>query len=298
MANTSPTERRPTGTDHPVLTNVRAQRVRSVAALGRRSVRAREGLFLAEGPQAVREAVAHRPEAVREVFVDPAGRERHPQILQAAAAAGLIVRETSADVLRVMCDTDAPQGLLAVCRPIDVDLESVLSAAPRLLVVLTNVRDPGNAGTVIRGADAAGADAVLVGTDSVDVYNPKVVRSAVGSHFHTPIVLGLDVPTLLQRLREAGIRTLAADGTGPVSLYETDLRTPHAWVMGNEAWGLPPELLGACDEAVAVPLYGKAESLNLAMAATVCLYTSAATQRTGSAESAHMSAAANAETRR
>nr|WP_040563069.1 RNA methyltransferase [Kineosphaera limosa] len=267
------------------MTNVRAQRVRSVAGLGRRSVRAREGLFLVEGPQAVREALAWRPDVVREVFADPAGRERHADILQAAAQAGVPVRDTSADVLRVMCDTNTPQGLLAVCRPVDVALADVLTGdggegegRPRLLVVLTNVRDPGNAGTVIRGADAAGADAVLVGTDSVDVYNPKVVRSAVGSHFHLPIVLGLDVPALLERLRAEGIRTLAADGSGDAGLFETDLTRPHAWVMGNEAWGLPSQLLEACDEAVAVPLYGHAESLNLAMAATVCLYASARAQ--------------------
>lgn len=272
--------RRPTGTGgSDALTNVRAQRVRSVAALGRRSVRSREGLFLAEGPQAVREAVAHRPEVVREIFADPTGRERHGDIVSAALAAGLPVRDTSADVLRVMCDTGAPQGLLAVCRPVDVPLEDVLAAGPRLLVVLTNVRDPGNAGTVIRGADAVGADAVLVGTDSVDVYNPKVVRSAVGSHFHLPLVLGLDMPAALDRLRADGIATLAADGSGTAQLFDADtqaqLAQPHAWVMGNEAWGLPDDLLSACDQAVAVPLYGHAESLNLAMAATVCLYASA-----------------------
>lgn len=279
MANASRHERRTAGTEHPPLTNIRAQRVRSVAALGRRSMRAREGLFLAEGPQAVREAVAYRPESVREIFADPTGHERHPEIVQAARLAGLLVRDTSGEVLRVMCDTDTPQGLLAVCRPIDVALEPVLAAGPRLLVVLTNIRDPGNAGTVIRGADAAGADAVLVGTESVDVYNPKVVRSAVGSHFHLPIVLGLDVRALLARLHEAGVRTLAADGSASMGLYEADLGVPHAWIMGNEAWGLPPRLLAGCDAAVSVPLYGRAESLNLAMAATVCLYASARAQR-------------------
>lgn len=283
-------ERRPAGTDTTrrptdpvaspdVLSNVRAERVRAVAALGRRSVRVREGLFLAEGPQAVREAVRCRPEVVREIYADPAGRERGEAIVADAVAAGIPVRDTTAQVLAAMCDTTAPQGVLAVCRTVDTTLDTVLAGDPRLLVVATNIRDPGNAGTVIRGADAAGADAVLVGSHSVDVYNPKVVRSAVGSHFHVPLVLGLDVPALLDRLRERGIRSLAADGTAATSLFDADLVTPHAWVMGNEAWGLPPELLEACDEAVAVPLYGQAESLNLAMAATVCLYASARAQR-------------------
>ncbi len=250
-----------------------------MAALGRRQARRRAGLFLVEGPQAVREAVTHRPDAVREVYVDSLGGQRHAEILDAAGEAGLPVHRTSRDALAAMCATTTPQGLLAVCSPIDTDLTQVLDAGPSLLVVLTNVRDPGNAGTVIRGADAAGADAVLVGACSVDVYNPKVVRSAVGSHFHLPLVLGLQVPGLLEALRTRGIATFAADGSGAKSLDDADLTAPHAWVLGNEAWGLPPELLRACDQTVAVPLYGNAESLNLAMAATVCLYASARAQR-------------------
>lgn len=268
-------ERRPAASDAPaVLTNVRAERIRAVAALGRRSTRERQGLFVAEGPQSVREAVAWRPGDVREVFADPDGQERHGDILAAAREAGIPVRATSPQVLAAMCDTTTPQGLLAVCRRVDVPLEEILAAGPRLLVVLTNVRDPGNAGTVIRGADAAGADAVIIGSSSVDAYNPKVVRSAVGSHFHVPMALGVDIPDLLGRLREQGIATYAADGSGSRTLYDVDLHAPHAWVMGNEAWGLPEDLLARCDEAVAVPIYGKAESLNLAMAATVCLFAS------------------------
>ena len=146
-------------------------------------------------------------------------------------------------------------------------------------MILTNVRDPGNAGTVIRGADAAGADAVLLSDSSVDIYNPKVVRSTVGSLFHLPIVTGVPIPELLERVRGSGLALLAADGAGRSVLGETDLARPHAWVMGNEAWGLGSDVLQACDDVVRVPIYGKAESLNLAMAATVFLYASASVQR-------------------
>lgn len=274
------TGRRP-GADHEpaVLTNVRAARVRAVAALARRSVRVREGLFLAEGPQAVREAVAFRPEVVRELYVDDSGTGRHPDLVAAARAAGIRVQATSSPVLAAMCDTTTPQGLLAVCRPVDVAWEQVLSGSPRMLVVLAQVRDPGNAGTVIRGADAAGADAVIFAGDCVDAYNPKAVRSAVGSHFHLPLVFGPTPAEVVAALREAGIRALAADGAGATSLFDVDLARPHAWVMGNEAWGLEDHVLQACDEVVAVPRYGHAESLNLAMATTVCLYSSAREQR-------------------
>jgi TrmH family RNA methyltransferase len=266
-----------------MLTNVGSDRVRSVRALSRRAVREREGLFLAEGPQAVREVVAHRPEVVRDLYFEapppggPAGT-RQSAMLEDARTSGVSLREVSHEVLVAMSDVLVPQGVIAVCRPIDVGLDTVLDARPRFVVILTNVRDPGNAGTVIRGADAAGADAVLLSDSSVDIYNPKVVRSTVGSLFHLPIVTGVSIAVLLDRVRAAGLALMAADGSGETLLGDVDLSGPHAWVMGNEAWGLEPDVAAACDAVVRVPIYGKAESLNLAMAATLCLYQSAGVQ--------------------
>jgi RNA methyltransferase, TrmH family len=273
-----------------MLTNIGSDRVRSVRALSRRAVRERERLFLAEGPQAVREVVRYRPDAVQDLYfeapTDPRLSGAQATMLDAARAAGLPVREVSHEVLVAMSDVQAPQGVLAVCRPIDVDLDSVLDAHPRLLMILTNVRDPGNAGTVIRGADAAGAEAVLLSDSSVDIYNPKVVRSTAGSLFHLPIVTGVPVADLLDRVRTAGLALLAADGSGDEVLgdlagnLDRDMLTrSHAWVMGNEAWGLEADVRQACDAVVRVPIYGKAESLNLAMAATLCLYQSASVQK-------------------
>jgi RNA methyltransferase, TrmH family len=265
-----------------VLTNIGSDRVRSVRALSRRAVREREGLFLAEGPQGVREVVEHRPDAVQDLYFDEHAANRQATVLDAARAAGLSVREVSQEVLVAMSDTKVPQGIIAVCRPVDVDLDVVLNAHPGLLVILANVRDPGNAGTAIRGADAAGADAILLSDSSVDIYNPKVVRSSVGSLFHLPVVTGVPIAALLDRVRAAGVVLLAADGGGETLLGDVDTDTlarPHAWVMGNEAWGLEPDIRAACDTVVRVPIYGKAESLNLAMAATLCLYQSAGVQK-------------------
>jgi TrmH family RNA methyltransferase len=266
-----------------VLTNPRSDRVKAVRALSRRSVRSRTGQFLAEGPQAVREAVAHRPELVRDVYVTAEAAERHTDLVDAAVAARLHVHEVAAEVLAAMCDTETPQGIAAVCRVLDVPLDAALADLPpdALVCVLTHVRDPGNAGTVIRGADAAGADLVVVSDASVDIYNPKVVRSTAGSLFHLPIVTAVPVPAILEALRSRGVTLLAADGAGDRLLHEVDLRRPHAWVLGNEAWGLEAEVREACDEVVRVPIYGLAESLNLAMAATVCLYASAEARRAG-----------------
>ena len=129
-------------------------------------------------------------------------------------------------------------------------------------------------------ADAAGADAVLVSAASVDVTSPKVIRSTAGSIFHLPVVTGLDIEPTLAMLGEAGITRLAADGAGSVTTDDADLTGPHAWVMGNEAWGLEEATLRACDEVVRVPIHGHAESLNLAMAATVCMYAIAAATQT------------------
>ena len=166
---------------------------------------------------------------------------------------------------------------------LDVSLADVLAAAPRLVVVLAAVRDPGNAGTVVRAADAAGADAVIFSADSVDCYNGKCVRASAGSLFHLPVVVDAPLGSTTDALRAADLRILAADDSAEVELdaleSRGDLAGPTAWMFGNEAWGLPAAVQALADDAVRVPIYGRAESLNLATAAAVCLYASARAQR-------------------
>ncbi len=265
-----------------LLSNPRSERVRQVAALGRRAARDKRGRFLVEGPQAVRELLRYAAHAAEALYLTPAAARRHTEIVGAADEAGVRTQECTEEVLAAMADTEHPQGMVAVARRVDVPLGRALEAVGEsgFAVVLTHVRDPGNAGTVLRGADAFGAAAVLVSEASVDVYNPKVVRSTVGSLFHLPVSTGTPVTELLEACRRRGIRLLAADGSGPTTLPEADLTGPHAWVMGNEAWGLDPEVLALCDEVVSIPIR-RAESLNLAMAATVCLHASAASRDGG-----------------
>lgn len=200
-----------------------------------------------------------------------------------AADAGVDVQIISGEAMSELAQTVTPQGLLAVCDFVDVPLETVAVARPKLVALLASVRDPGNAGTVLRAADAAGADAVIFADASVDPYNGKCVRASAGSLFHLPVVAGARLAAAVTALREAGLRVVAADGRGASGLDDPAVRkrlsAPAAWMFGNEAWGLPPELLGLADESVAVPIYGKAESLNLATAAAVCLYASASAQR-------------------
>lgn len=154
-------------------------------------------------------------------------------------------------------------------------------AGARLVAVLAEAQDPGNAGTIIRTADAAGADAVVLVRGSVDATNPKVVRSTAGSLFHLPVLTGAGLGEVLEALDGAGLAVLAADGSGPVGLFDADefLARPCAWLFGNEARGLAPEALERAEAVVSVPVLGAAESLNVAAAAAVCLYASVRAQR-------------------
>ncbi len=258
-----------------LLVSPRSERVRSVAGLGRRAARQRSGQFLVEGPHAVRELLAYAASQIVDVYVSADAAATHRDIVEAAEQAQVGLYECTDDVLTLMADAQHPQGLLAVARAIDVPLpEALAGVGSGFVVVLSNVRDPGNAGTVIRAADAFGASAVLISDASVDVYNPKVIRSTVGSMFHLPISVGSPIADVIAACSHAGLAVYAADGNADTTLDAVDLAGAHAWVMGNEAWGLPEETLALCDATVAVPIVGHAESLNLAMAATVCLHTS------------------------
>jgi TrmH family RNA methyltransferase len=263
------------------LTSMRSPRVKAAGRLAKRAFRQRDRLFLAEGPQAAGEALAAGA-AVTELFVTAPAAARHAPLVAGAEKAGAAVRLVSGEVMTALAQTATPQGVLAVCEFIDVPLGDVVNSTLRLVVVLAHVRDPGNAGTVLRTADAAGAQAVIFTDASVDPYNGKCVRASAGSLFHVPVVAGVKLAAAASSLRGAGLRILAADGHGRRSLDDAiaagNLRSPTAWLFGNEAWGLPGELLGMADDSVAVPIYGRAESLNLATAAAVCLYASARAQ--------------------
>ncbi|NJQ01438.1 TrmH family RNA methyltransferase [Streptomyces zingiberis] len=270
----------------PELISPRSPRVAAARRLARRAVRGRERRFIAEGPQAVREAVAHRAggePTLTELFTTAEAAGRHGDLVAAARAAGARVHTAAPEVLASIAQTVTPQGLVGVCRFLDSPFEEITAARPRLVAVLAHVRDPGNAGTVLRCADAAGADAVVLTDASVDLYNPKAVRASVGSVFHLPVAVGVPVGRAVSGLREAGLRVLAADGAGDRDLDreldEGTMGSPTAWVFGNEAWGLPEETRALADAVVKVPIHGKAESLNLATAAAVCLYGSARAQR-------------------
>lgn len=265
-----------------VLENPRSPRVRAVAKLSKRAARQETGLFLLEGPQAAREALAWAPETVLELYGTPTALEKHTDVRDAAIDADVDVQYTTEAVLDAMADTVTPQGIVAVARQSPTALKDILATQPRLLAICEEVRDPGNLGTIIRAADAAGADAVILTGRTVDLYNPKVVRSTTGSLFHLPVAVDLELSDVVERVHEVGLRVVAADIGGEDFLTSRRLLAePTAWLFGNEARGLDDSALGYADLSLRLPIYGRAESLNLATAASVCLYETAFAQRAG-----------------
>ena len=260
----------------------------------RKARRVQAGEFLVEGAQAVTEAVAagtSQPGLVRELFVTEAAGRRSVELVRAAYAAGARVSQVTDRAAAALSDTNAPQGIVALCALAWTPLAEVLASGPAVLAVLVEVSDPGNAGTVIRLADAAGADAVIFAGESVDPFNPKAVRASTGSLFHLPVVHAEDAVGLLAELSGAGLSCLATTGAAAPAAGRREvldlftaadggvLDLPTAWLFGSEAHGLPAEVLDAADAAVTVPIFGRAESLNLAAAAAVCLYAGARTRR-------------------
>ena len=255
------------------LANPRADRVKQIRALTGRSARHRYGRFLAEGPGAATAAVTHAAERVRDLYVAESAIDRHADAVEVALAAGLYVHVGTDEVLAAM-SSDC-QGIVAVVDIAHASLAEAVRPGARLIAIVADVRDPGNAGTVIRTADAAGADAVVLAGESVELANPKVVRASAGSVFHLPVVAQVSVPDAVAAAQEAGLTVVAADVSGAEGLGAAGDDGAVAWLFGNEARGLSAEHLALADSAVRIPIFGRAESLNLAAAAAVCLYSSA-----------------------
>jgi RNA methyltransferase, TrmH family len=252
----------------------RSGRVKEARKLRRRTVRAERRLFLADGPKAVEGALGAG--CVVELFATLSALEEYA-VLVAAADRVTVLDEQA---LASLSDSVTPAGVVAVCSFVDVGLGVAVATARDghgLLAICADVRDPGNAGTLLRTADAMGADAVVVAGHSVDAYNPKAVRASVGSLFHLPLAVEPDAATAVRAAREAGLTVVAADGAGELALDEARelLARPTAWLFGNEAWGLPTQLADLADHRVRIPIRGRAESLNVSTAAAICLYESA-----------------------
>lgn len=256
----------------------RSSRVVSLVKLHRAPVRRSEGRFLAEGSNSVEAALdTGRAE---ELLVRDKDSERHADLIDRAIDEGIPVYWLSDRAADRLSETKSAPGIFAVCGLLTVELPQILAKAPTLLVIAVEPREPGNLGTLVRCADAMGADAVVLLGDSVDPHNGKSIRASAGSMFHVPVVRSTDVAGGLAAVAQAGLATLATTMDGELSLDSADsvLASPHAWLFGNEAHGLPDDVIAESDHRIRIPLRGRAESLNLAAASAVCLYASARVQ--------------------
>lgn len=245
------------------------QKVQGLYAAKNRSSYSQE---IAEGPQAVREALTWASDRVRDIYVTDEVLSRHPDLDRLSHKHWTHV--VPADVLSQV--SSACQGILVVLNTAPVPSFDEIFTGTNLVVLGVEMQDPGNAGTLIRTADAAGAGGVLFGTGSVDVSSPKVIRVAAGSTYHLHVTDGHDPRTVIARAQKEGFQVLAADSGGETTLGDKnlDLAAPTLWVLGHESRGFGKDILDRADARVAIPIRGKAESLNVATAAAVCLYES------------------------
>jgi TrmH family RNA methyltransferase len=266
----------------------RTPRVSAARRLTRRAERDKTGRFLAEGANALEcvvDLAERRSGLLHEVFVTERAARRFTALLNRAEELGARISPVTESAAAALSETVTPQGVVALCELLDRALAKALAGLPKLVAVLVGIADPGNAGTVLRVADAAGADAVLFAGDSVDPYNGKAVRSSAGSLFHLPIARSRSTAEVLGACTEAGLRLVVADAHAERDLDDAAdaglLAEPTAWLFGSEAHGLDAATAEAAELALRVPIYGAAESLNLGTAAAVCLYASARAQRAG-----------------
>jgi TrmH family RNA methyltransferase len=246
--------------------------VAAAVKLHRHVGRRRAARFLAEGPNLVEAAL--RRGLVSEVFVTESALSRFESMLTDVPVN--LVTERAA---KALSDTVTPVGLVAVCSVPETALDDVLVQSPRLVTVAVEISEPGNAGTLIRIADAMGADAVVLAGHSVDPYNGKCLRASAGSIFSVPVVVDPDAGQAVTALRAAELQVLATTVDGEVSLDDVALEAPTAWLFGPEAHGLSTELAERATHRVRIPMPGNAESLNVASAAAICLYQSGRAHR-------------------
>lgn len=251
------------------LTGLQNPLVKAAAELKQKKYRQQRGEFLAEGLRTAEEAVAFK--AAQQIFYTATEDERTLRLLEQAASMQLKLTCVSEAVMKKIADTETPQGIIAVCRMQEQSLEQLL-ASGKLLLVLDRVGDPGNIGTMLRTADAAGVGGIILLKGTADIYAPKTVRSSMGSLFHVPVLSGVAEQEFIDNAKKAGYQLLVTALDGADNLYQADLKGRLAFVMGNEAGGVSASLLQQADKRVFIPMRGKAESLNVAMAAGIVMF--------------------------
>ena len=251
------------------LTGLQNPVVKAAAELNQKKYRTQNGLYLAEGLRTAEEAVAYK--AVETLFYVATDDDRTMRLLEDAAMQNIKLVCVNENVMKKIADTETPQGIIAVCKIRQPKLETLL-AGGKMLLVLDRVGDPGNIGTMLRTADAAGIGGLVLLKGCADIYAPKTVRSSMGSLFHIPVLSGVSEQEFVSAAKKAGYDLLVTCLDGADNLYKADLSGRIAFVMGNEAGGVSETLLEKADKRVYIPMAGRAESLNVAMAAGIVMF--------------------------
>ena len=247
--------------------------VKYVKKLSRRRFRDREGKFVLEGVRAVEEGLKASGAVEVVIFSASAGlTDRGSQLLENAAKTGMKTLEVNENVMSELSNTETPQGVLAVVRRREVSLHDLLGLSPSLLVVVDSIRDPGNLGTIIRASAGAGACGIILMPGTVDLYNPKTLRSLMGNIFQIPIVNVAERFEVLSQLEKAGLKFVIGEPGASKAVFEVNLTVPVAIVIGSEAHGVQPDIMARPGYRVNIPMSKGVESLNVAVAAGILLY--------------------------
>lgn len=249
--------------------------IKEVVSLKQKKYRDSLGLFIAEGVRLIEECAVAGWSVATCIYTEAAAaRDRTRSLIERLERLNCQLAVVPDSLYNKISDTEQPQGIMVIVKKRQATLESMVAAGenPPLVVVLDGIQDPGNVGTIIRTADAAGCTGVIALKGSADIYAGKTVRASMGSLFHLPVVEGITSLELISWLQRCGVRLLATSLQQSEPYYRTRLTSPVAIVLGNEGQGVSPELLEAADSCVNIPLIGQAESLNVAVAAGIILY--------------------------
>jgi len=247
--------------------------IKHIKALQLKKYRDEQASFVIEGEKLVQEALEYKAGISMLLCSESfAMTESHDKIINSPAASAIPIYYTEDRLFKAVCETDSPQGIIAVAAKPEYRLNDILDRTEFCLVLLNEIRDPGNAGTIIRTADACGLDAVLLSSGSVDLYNGKTIRSTMGSLFHVPVLQGLDTASVIAELKNRKIITIGADPHSEISCIGLPYYKKSVIIIGNESHGISGEIKGLLDTNVKIPMPGRAESLNAGIAASIMMY--------------------------
>ena len=258
-----------------MITSTSNAQIKELAKLQKKSrLRDEKGIFLVEGPRMTEEIPAER---IEKVYASESFAKKNKEFLEKLQAPVELLTDT---VFAYVSDTKTPQGILAVVKQQPYSFEELLGKErASFLLILDHLQDPGNLGTIMRAAEAAGVTGILMSSDCVDIYNPKTIRSTMGALYRVPFVVSEDFAGDIERLKKAGVSTYAAHLGATISYEGADYKKPCAFMIGNEANGLSDEVAALADCKILIPMAGQVESLNAAMAATVLMFEAARQRR-------------------